>query len=58
MPIMNTVIQGGGGSGGTDEYANVITIENLMGGLSLVEETELASACNHISQFLYGTDNN
>lgn len=55
--ILNTVISGGGGSGGTDEYANVISIENLMRGTSEVEATVLAAACNDISQFLYGTDN-
>lgn len=55
MPIINTVIQGG--SGGTDEYANYIIIENAIKGTSYVESTEIATACNQISQFLYGTNN-
>lgn len=44
--------------GGTDEYANVITIENAVKGTSYVESAEIANACNQISQFLYGTNNN
>lgn len=55
--IINTIIQGGGGSGGTDEFANYITIENTLKGTSYVESTEIATACDQISQFLYGTNN-
>ena len=45
-------------SGGTvDEYGNVITIENLMRGTNETKSDVIALACNHISQFLYGTDN-
>ena len=55
MPIINSVISAGGGS--TDEYANYIIIENALKGTSYVESTEIATACNQISQFLYGTNN-
>ena len=40
-----------------DEYSNVISIENLMRGTNETESAVIALACNHISQFLYGTDN-
>lgn len=53
--IINTVISGG--SGVTDEYANYIIIENTFKGTSYVESTEIATACDQISQFLYGTNN-
>ena len=56
MPIINQIVKGGG-SGGTDEYANVITIENAIKGTSYVESAEIATACNQISMFLYGTNN-
>lgn len=45
------------GSGGTDEYANVIGIENTMKGTSFVEADEIDTACDNISMFLYGTAN-
>ena len=56
MPIINQIVKGGG-SGGTDEYANYIIIENTLKGTSYVESTEIATACDQISQFLYGTNN-
>lgn len=40
-----------------DEYSNVISIENLMRGTNETESAVIALACNHISQFLYGPDN-
>lgn len=45
------------GSGGTDEYANYISIENTMKGTSYVEADEIDTACDQISMFLYGTAN-
>lgn len=54
--IINQIVSGGG-SGGTDEYANVITIENTVKGTTFVESTEITTACNQISQFLFGTNN-
>lgn len=57
MAIFNQVVAQGGGSGGTDEYANYIIIENTLKGTSYVESTEIATACDQISQFLYGTNN-
>lgn len=45
------------GGGSTDEYANVIGIENVMKGTSFVEEDEIDTACDNISMFLYGTAN-
>lgn len=42
---------------GTDEYSNVIDIENVMKGTSFVEEDEIDTACDNISMFLYGTAN-
>ena len=45
------------GSGGTDEYANVIGIENTIKGTSYVEADEIDTACDNISMFLYGTAN-
>lgn len=57
MPIINQIVKGGGGSGGTDEYANYIIIENTLKGTSYVEQTEIATACDQISMFLYGTNN-
>jgi len=45
------------GSGGTDEYANVIGIENTIKGTSFVEADEIDTACDNISMFLYGTAN-
>lgn len=56
MAIINQVVSGGG-SGGTDEYANYIIIENTLKGTSYVEQTEIATACDQISMFLYGTNN-
>jgi len=56
MAIIQTVIKGGG-SGGTDEYANYIIIENTIKGTNYVEQTEIATACDQISMFLYGTAN-
>jgi len=40
-----------------DEYANYIIIENAIKGTSYVESTEIATACDQISMFLYGTNN-
>lgn len=57
MAIIQTVVAGGG-SGATDEFANYIDIMNMMDGTSVLESTELTQACNDISQFLYGTNNN
>lgn len=54
--IINQIVSGGG-SGGTDEYANVIGIENTIKGTTYVESTEITTACNQISQFLFGTNN-
>lgn len=45
------------GGGAVDEYANVITIENTIKGTNYVEQTEIATACDNISMFLYGTAN-
>ena len=45
------------GSGGTDEYANYISLENTMKGTSYVEADEIDTACDQISMFLYGTAN-
>lgn len=56
MAIINQVVAGSGG-GGVDEYANYITIENTLKGTSYVEQTEIATACDQISMFLYGTNN-
>ena len=50
-------IPSGGGSGGDDEYANYIQIENMIKGTSYVEATEIATACDDISYFLYGIAN-
>lgn len=62
-----TVTSGGGSSqlatdiatipGGTDNYAAVIVVENTLKGTSYVEATEIATACDDISYFLYGTAN-
>ena len=41
----------------TDEYANYITIENTIKGTTYAEQTEIATARNQISQFLFGTNN-
>jgi len=54
--IINQIVKGGGG-GGVDEYANYITIENAIKGTTYVESTEIATACDQISMFLYGTNN-
>lgn len=43
--------------GGTDNYANVIVVENTLKGTSYVEATEIATACDDISMFLYATHN-
>lgn len=56
MAIINQIVAGSGG-GGTDEYANVIGIENTIKGTTFVESTEITTACNQISQFLFGTNN-
>lgn len=56
MAIINSVIAGGG-SGATDEFANYIDIMNMLDGTSVLESSELAQACDDISQFLYGTNN-
>jgi hypothetical protein len=40
-----------------DEYYNVVQIENTMRGTNEMENDVVATACNHISQFLYGVDN-
>ena len=45
------------GEGEDDEYANYIQIENTIKGTSYVEATEIATACDDISYFLYGTAN-
>lgn len=43
--------------GGTDNYADYISIENTIKGTSYVEATEIATACDDISMFLYATHN-
>lgn len=40
-----------------DEYANVIDIENTVRGTDETVAESVAAACDNISQFLYGTDN-
>ena len=55
MPIINQIVKGSGG--GVDEYANYITIENTLKGTTYVESTEIATACDQISYFLFGTNN-
>lgn len=57
MAIIQTVVAGGG-SGATDEFANYVDLSNMIDGTNWVESTELTQACNDISQFLYGTNNN
>lgn len=40
-----------------DEYANVMDIENTMRGTDETVAESVADACDDISQFLYGTNN-
>jgi len=40
-----------------DEYNNVVGIENIMRGTNETETASVQTACDNISQFLYGTQN-
>lgn len=40
-----------------DDFQNYLTIFNVVTGENDIKATELATACNQISQFLYGTNN-
>lgn len=41
----------------SDQYGNVVEIENIMHGTNTTEEASLTTAANDISQFLYGVSN-
>lgn len=40
-----------------DDFQNYLSLSNMIIGTNYVKSTELATACNQISQFLYGTNN-
>lgn len=40
-----------------DEFANYVDLGNIINCYGWVESTELTTACNQISQFLFGTNN-